>query len=271
MTDAAPLPAFEHDPLPDSTTHLRLLHITHGDFERHVECEVSTWPIETSPLYYAISYTWGDPAATAEITLNGRPFVVRQNCEYVLQQAFASKASWYFWVDTLCIDQSRIQERGHQVGIMGQIYSGAQHVFACVGPHADDSEYLQHICERYNSMFDDISSSIRLSTIAYGTLSTRCDLNNPIRERTWLGVLYLLLMGASKRLKLYQAFVSFMRRPYFTRVWVLQELFLAEQISYCCGTTVQLVTDLLALNTLFEFWMEDYTFTTWTRRLGEAL
>jgi hypothetical protein len=76
MNGAAPLPAFEHDPLPDSTTHVRLLRIKRGDFKQHVECELSTRPIEGAPPYYAISYTWGDPDLTAEITLNGKPFIL---------------------------------------------------------------------------------------------------------------------------------------------------------------------------------------------------
>ncbi|PZC88992.1 HET domain containing protein, partial [Pyrenophora tritici-repentis] len=115
--------------------------ITRGKFGQHVECEISAWPIDDAPPYYAISYTWGDPTNETEITINGKLLVVRRNCEYVLQQAFTAKPNKYYWVDAICIAQTT-QEKNHQVGIMGQIYSGANHVFACVGPHADDSEYL---------------------------------------------------------------------------------------------------------------------------------
>jgi hypothetical protein len=268
MNDATPLriPTFQHEPLPYLTTHFRLLHITHGDFEQHVECKISTWPIEDAPPYYAISYTWGDPADTAGITLNGRPFVVRQNCEYALQQAFMTKASKYYWVDALCIDQTSTQERNHQVGMMGEIYSAAQHVFACVGPHADDSEHLEHASKRYSSLFDEISSSIRYSTISVGW-----DHNNPLQQKIRLGVRCLLMMGAAERLRLCKAFISYMRRPYFTRLWILQELHLAHRGSYCCGTTVQSFGHLLALNTLIEFWMTDTTFNKWIGHLGVAL
>jgi hypothetical protein len=62
-----------------------------------------------------------------------------------------------------------------------------------------------------------------------------------------------------------------MRRPYFTRVWVLQELHLANKVSCCCGSTVQSFRHLPALNTLFEFWMEDYTFTKCTDHLRVVL
>ncbi|KAI4932915.1 hypothetical protein J4E85_003318 [Alternaria conjuncta] len=146
MTSETPSSAFEHDPLPDSATHFRLLHILRGDFGQHVECEISSWPIDDAPSYYAISYTWGDPADMTKITVNGKPLAVRRNCEYVLQQAFVTKACQYYWVDAICIAQTSIQERNHQVGIMGKIYSGAKHVLACVGPHANDmSLYYAYI------------------------------------------------------------------------------------------------------------------------------
>jgi hypothetical protein len=66
----------------------------------------------------------------------------------------------YYWVDALCIDQKSLQERNHQVGIMGQIYSRAQHVFACVGPHADDSEYLVDVLDKKRTLFQNTWSSM---------------------------------------------------------------------------------------------------------------
>jgi hypothetical protein len=195
-------------PLPDSTTHFRLLHITRGDFEQHVECELYTWPIDGAPPYCAISYTWGDPANAAEITLNGRPFMGRTNCECVLQQAFTTKASKYYWVDALCIDQLATQEKNHQVGIMGQIYSAAEHVFAYVGPHDEESIYLQHTSGRYSSVLDEIASSVRQIHLPLSTVSIRYHLSNPIREKTRRGVRCLLMMGASERSRLCKAFIN---------------------------------------------------------------
>ncbi|XP_014554014.1 hypothetical protein COCVIDRAFT_106024, partial [Bipolaris victoriae FI3] len=132
MTIGTPLPAFEHNPLPEHKSHFRLLSIIRGHFGQHVECEISTWPIDKAPPYYAISYAWGDANDTTDITINGSRLEVRRNCEYALQQAFATKACRYVWVDAICIDQTT-KEKNHQVGIMGLIYSGAKHVLACVG------------------------------------------------------------------------------------------------------------------------------------------
>jgi hypothetical protein len=96
MTSGTPLSTFKHEPLHDSATHFRLLHIIRGDFNQHVECELSVWPIEDAPPYSTISYTWGDPTDMTEIIVNGKLLVVGQNCEYVLHQAFAAKAIHYY-------------------------------------------------------------------------------------------------------------------------------------------------------------------------------
>ena len=251
MAGGTPLPAFEHEPLPDSTTHFRLLHITRGKFGQHVECEISAWPIDHPPRYYAISYTWGDPADTTKITINGRSLVVRRNCEYALQQAFTSNASNYYWVDAICIAQ-KTQEKNHQVGIMGQIYSEAEYVFACVGPHADDSEYLFRMLYKHRPLLESLSMT--LFPALY-------------RERGWLypsliqpqhsGKLWVRLRSiliTSNCQRLYKSFMSFMNRAYFQRTWVLQEQHLASEVSYLCGATVQEGEGLLVLSYNLRHW-----------------
>jgi len=260
MISETPSSAFQHDPLPDSSTHFRLLHILRGDFGQHVECEISSWPIDDAPSYYAISYTWGDPADTAKITVNGKPLAVRRNCEYVLQQAFATKASRYYWVDAICIAQTSIQERNHQVGIMGMIYSGAKHVFACVGPHADDSEYLMATVGRQRPILEKINKWGK-SVKSYGMIDLFYNAPYPFIEgqrRAWRWLRCLFTMHTSEQLRTSKAFLSFTTRPYFTRVWVLQELHLATRLSYCCGADVQPGGYIRALEPLVEYWIDDH-------------
>ena len=47
---------FKHEPLPDSTTHIRLLKIKSVDAEDRVVCLLTAWPMEEAPEYYALSY-----------------------------------------------------------------------------------------------------------------------------------------------------------------------------------------------------------------------
>ncbi|KAH7072130.1 heterokaryon incompatibility protein-domain-containing protein, partial [Paraphoma chrysanthemicola] len=129
---AMSLPDFSHDPLPDSPRHIRLLEILQGDFGQHVICTLSTWEFDNAPPYVAISYTWGDPKSTTDITVNERCMLVRKNCEYALQQVFHNIKNHrqYVWLDAICIDQSNIRERGHQVAFMGELYKKSSQVFA---------------------------------------------------------------------------------------------------------------------------------------------
>ena len=254
--EEATLSVFQHDPLPDAKTHIRLLEILHGDFDQQVACKLSVWPIDDAPPYYAISYTWGDPDSTANVTINGKQLVVRQNCEYVLQQAFSSRACQYFWIDAVCINQQSVHEKNYQVAMMGQLYSRAAHVFACVGPHSNDSEFIIETCKRRESLFAEIHSKVgqeRLQTTHWHIF-----LGNAIPEHSWLALRCFFSINTEVKQRLVDAFLSLIKRPYFSRVWVLQELHQAPQLSFCCGTELCSANDMVALSMLVTFWLYEY-------------
>jgi hypothetical protein len=50
-----------------------------------------------------------------------------------LHEARSRKDQRRLWVDALCINQSHIDEKNHQVGIMGEIYSKAAWVLVWLG------------------------------------------------------------------------------------------------------------------------------------------
>lgn len=243
---------FSHAALPDSRSHIRLLEILHGGFGEHVVCSLSTWTITDAPSYYALSYTWGDPASTADITINGWPMCVRKNCEYVMQQMFALQASRFYWLDAICINQASTQEKNDQVALMGTIYKNAAHVLACLGEHADDSEFLLHILSEKAPLFDRIHARIQPYAIKKGSWR----IPNPILQRWWLMLQCFFTMDASLRQRLVNAFLAFMSRPYFTRVWVLQELHMATEVSYCCGKDMRSFDHVLSLSMLVDFWID---------------
>ena len=206
------------------------------------------------------------------MTVNSKSLVVRQNCECVLQQTFATKASHYYWVDAVCITQTGIHERNHQVGITDKIYPGAKHVFACVGTHADDSEYLMKLNKKRRSILEAIHKWSRPE--ASSRWSTTCG-QIPyymIYKHTWVRFRCLLTMCISERLRVCKHFVSFMRRPYFARMWVLQDLYLATGLSCCCGSTVCTCENFRALDVLLLFWIErDMALSTGTREESRVL
>jgi hypothetical protein len=105
---------------------IRLVEILDKDPLDSVHCLLKSFPLSTCPSYTALSYTWGSPPDTQEITVNGNSFPVRENLARFLEQMRLDRKGkgWrYFWIDAICIDQSNISERNHQVGLMKQIYS----------------------------------------------------------------------------------------------------------------------------------------------------
>ncbi|KAH7377315.1 heterokaryon incompatibility protein-domain-containing protein [Pyrenochaeta sp. MPI-SDFR-AT-0127] len=87
---------------------------------------------DSCPAYRAISYTWGDPSQVRKITLNGCPFAVRKNLWDFLDAVRNDPNRWY-WIDAICIDQSNVKERNHQVNQMGEIYHNASETVVWLG------------------------------------------------------------------------------------------------------------------------------------------
>ncbi|KAH8725749.1 heterokaryon incompatibility protein-domain-containing protein [Phaeosphaeriaceae sp. PMI808] len=257
--------SFHHEPLPDSASHIRLLEILEGDFDHELVCQLTTWPRDNAPLYYALSYTWGDETPLVSISINGKRMRVRENCAYVLRQAFALKIGKRFWIDAICIDQASTQEKNHQVAMMGLLYENAEHVLACVGPHADDSQFLFETIDKERSLI----ASIRAHLANPGERGAGdWSLVNPIPESSrWLALRCFFAMKVSTRMRLANAHISFMQRPYFSRVWVLQELYLASKISCHCGMDSRPFDDLLAVNLLIDFWIDEENYAFYWRSI----
>lgn len=205
---------FQHDDLPHSARYIRLLQILNDNCPEDsakVHCRITTWPIAYVPSYHAISYAWGDPESKKTILVNGKPFKVRTNCEFVLKQAFSYEKANHYWVDAICINQENLTEKSMQVSIMGHIFSQAAHVLACVGDHADDSDFL--------------IAKLKQRRFAPFTYSQR--------GLSWK---FLLQHRFSADLRFLHSVICFLERPYFTRLWVLQEIRNAQMATFLCGS-----------------------------------
>lgn len=101
--------------------------------------------------YAAVSYTWGphDPRTEREIEIDGGPFTVRQNLRDLLQIFSTSElrkargGRLLLWIDAICIDQSNLAERNHQVHLMNKIFASAQEVIVWLGLPDPDFHLLR--------------------------------------------------------------------------------------------------------------------------------
>lgn len=184
-------------PLHDAGKQIRLLKWSTRDTSSF-SLDVSIWGMDALPDYHAVSYTWGPPPDMATIHVDGRPLLVRENCHFTLNQVASHFRNDYIWIDSICIDQTSIEEKNQQVQMMGRIYASAKDVLACVGPHANGSELLR-------------GRHLQLE---------QQDFDNATKKA----------VGRVLR--------AFWKRDYWRRLWIVQELELAKQIKILCGPDI---------------------------------
>ncbi|KAK4555428.1 hypothetical protein LTR86_007725 [Recurvomyces mirabilis] len=118
---------------------IRLLRLTPGNWKIKTIFHLETYDIDHVPLYFALSYTWGDPdevGGTIWYQPGGIEVVVTTNLFYGLHRLQADihhNHVAYVWVDALCINQDDNTEKALQIPLMRRIFAEAEHVLAWLG------------------------------------------------------------------------------------------------------------------------------------------
>jgi hypothetical protein len=128
---------------------IRLISLLPGRYFDKIYCELNTVFLDNLPVYKALSYVWGDRTTLRRIVLNGVSFYITCNLEAALRRLRHPSKIRRFWIDMLCIDQSNMEERTHQVNLMRYIYSEAQETFLWLGDYTEMP--LHEICSHFKS------------------------------------------------------------------------------------------------------------------------
>ena len=94
---------YEQLPVSKSQTRVVVLHSTSSDVAL-VSCslEVMTLDPESSRVYTALSYVWGDATVTEDIIVNGVSLAVTSNLASALRQIRKSFGEVILWADAIC-------------------------------------------------------------------------------------------------------------------------------------------------------------------------
>jgi hypothetical protein len=117
------------DGRPDDT--LRILHLQPGSGEDALQCSLSLARCSDKPRYSALSYVWGSSKTT--ILVDNQVLSVPSSLSDFLRQLRHPVEYLPLWADAICVDQENLRERGHQVQLMGSIYTNATVVHAWLG------------------------------------------------------------------------------------------------------------------------------------------
>ena len=208
-------------PLEDASTSIRLLHIQSlgsNDTNSAIECRMEVWPLSEVPDFFAISYTWGDPNLQTTISVNKQSITVRRSCYYALWQARLHNMESYIWIDSVCINQADLDEKGAQVALMASIYASSHKVLACIGDSDEHSDAVQQATEMLGSEAARIDFDFDQDAILACFASW-------IREHKKDYLPELL-----------PSYQRFCERPYFSRLWIAQELHAGDiYVEFLCG------------------------------------
>ena len=200
-------------PLDFTRQQIRLLEILPGGRSDELQVKILVASLLERPDYDALSYCWGDSEARFRIILNHDWYLsIRYNLYNALRDLRRTDSPVTLWTDAICIDQSNRGEVADQVGKMRHIYAGAQIVRAWIDCNVDPtSEVFQ-----------------TMPNVRSGETETM----RPYDQQFWSPVANLL------------------QNDYWKRLWVQQELILAQEVLIHCQTVVlesQLVQWLLQL------------------------
>lgn len=170
------------------------------------------------PDFDALSYTWASQADTLPITCNGCYFRVHHNLyaalPYLARRRKDGPVSLQpVWIDAVCINQADEGEKTAQINMMNSIYKKTQKVWVWLGIanqlHMKRIISLLPVIAAYNQ---DLA---RMSQDSY-TVAMPVELQGLTTD-------YL------------ESFVCLFRNSWYLPYWVIQEVALAQDITFLCG------------------------------------
>ncbi|KAF1985671.1 hypothetical protein K402DRAFT_405121 [Aulographum hederae CBS 113979] len=107
------------------------------------------------PYSEALSYTWGPPSPVRDISVNGSYLSIRENLYdflYTNQQDQEFCENTDLFIDQICINQTDIRERNHQVAQMAQVYQIAKEVIIWLGAESEDSVLFMNTFRQWKDL-----------------------------------------------------------------------------------------------------------------------
>ena len=201
---------FRHSKIDSSTREIRVVCIQPDLDNGLIKCQLEH--VEVDSQHACLSYRWGSAKKIKQILVNNQRFDVHGNLWKFLNSWRQHKKmqpmeTQHIWIDAICTDQSNIEERNHQVRMMGEIYQSATEVLVCVGEGELDIQEALHMI---NGMGLTGSSPLECAERELG-----------------------LRPSGIKSLK--EAIAKIFILPYWDRLWIKQELILNQNVRFLYG------------------------------------
>ena len=171
-----------------------------------VECKLGSVKFE------ALSYVWGKQAIRQRIKCNGQSMYVGASLLDAFGELARRQSTELVWADAICINQKDDQEKTHQVRMMRDIYKKAQKVIIWLGnEQAGDGRGFELAQSLYRNC-DGENYNMSATTYDFEYFDCRSKgVPTPLGDPDWAALFAIL------------------SHPWFSRIWVVQELLVAQR------------------------------------------
>ncbi|KXJ88193.1 heterokaryon incompatibility protein-domain-containing protein [Microdochium bolleyi] len=217
---------YQYSPLPAATS-LRILRLDPGQVEDVVSCRLEVVDRAQAPPYEAISYVWGSPTDTRLVLCSGRKIRVPTSLRDILHSLRSPEHTLTLWADAICINQQDDAEKGHQVKLMGTIFASATRVLVWLGKEAlgAPTEYGLDVDGETSWGMD--REEIPLCDMVVDT-QLRLTRLLSYMELKLFEFGYSSLLEDEDFVDSWTSLSKLYRRDWFHRLWVVQEVGLAQ-------------------------------------------
>ena len=222
-----------------------------------IELEIRHTSFDDDFSYAALSYVWGRPDrnTAALIYVHGGSFLIGSNLNAALTQLYQSGIRSWLWVDSICINQSDMEEKSLQVAQMRTVFSRAAHVYVWLGPGSIETAKAMNFATRVGTralavgaldlwsdrqLREQVTQNIkdRVSSVEVQVHNDR----SMIMTRGLTDFIFDILRepGLHEVAKLEGRSLEIgikevMQCEYWHRIWIIQEISLAQEATVLCG------------------------------------
>ncbi|KAJ9656036.1 hypothetical protein H2201_008662 [Coniosporium apollinis] len=175
---------------------------------------------DTAPDYEALSYCWGNPTDERPIFLDqglGQRWklMVRENLFSALKRLRLRSKERTLWVDAVCINQADTPERNAQVAMMRDIYQKSRRVVIWLGEASETSDEALALIPKLNHA-KELDSRENIEANLWAMEGDRGGLPDA-HKKLWYDLFDVL------------------KRDWFYRAWIVQELAVSPRATVLCG------------------------------------
>ncbi|KAF2731209.1 HET-domain-containing protein [Polyplosphaeria fusca] len=194
----------------------------HPGTQNDIFCDLIQIDLDDKPKpnFEALSYVWGVSSSRFHINCSGQRIPITDNCHSALLHLRRKRNARFLWIDSICIDQTNIEERNAQISIMGDIFRAASKVIVWLGPgNSFTALALWHLklCGRVQRL-------------------TRCNKHAEALSTKMIDLLDRQYPKSHGRVYQHLAALdNLIANQYFNRIWTVQEVAFAQTCSVVCG------------------------------------